>query len=175
MKTRQQSLHDEGGQLRVGEDGDSQKLDDVRVEEGAHQLALLYKANGGFFDVLLVELGVVLEEVVHLFHGADSSPYLDLIHAAVGSGPYLGASKLYMVVGDQEWRELGITGRCHLNGATFAAKGAYLAWEKCTRFSRAMLYVATPSMVGPEIHTLCVGALVCCIVSEFTLPCSQRC
>ena len=33
MKTRQQSLHDEGGQSRVGEEGDAQKADDVWVTE----------------------------------------------------------------------------------------------------------------------------------------------
>ena len=36
MKARQQSLHDEGGQLRAGKEGDAQKLDDVPVAEGAH-------------------------------------------------------------------------------------------------------------------------------------------
>ena len=47
MKTRQQSLHDEGGQSRAGKEGDAQKLDDVRVEECAHQLALTHELTRG--------------------------------------------------------------------------------------------------------------------------------
>ena len=48
MKTCQQSLHDEGGQSRAGEEGDAMKLDDVRVAYGAQQFALLHELARGF-------------------------------------------------------------------------------------------------------------------------------
>ena len=64
MKTRQQSLHDEGGQSRAGEEGDAQKLDDVRVAYGAHQLALSHELGRGlgqlvrsFFKFFFLENG----------------------------------------------------------------------------------------------------------------------
>ena len=37
VQIREQSLHDEGGQSRAWKKGETQKLDDVRMAEGAHQ------------------------------------------------------------------------------------------------------------------------------------------
>ena len=48
MKTRQQSLHDEGWQSRAGKESDAQKLDDVRVAEGAHKLTFPHELRRGF-------------------------------------------------------------------------------------------------------------------------------
>ena len=86
MKVCQQSLHYKGGQLRAGKEGDAQKLDDVRVSEGAHQLAFSHKTDGCFFYIGGRYLGVVSKEIVDSFGGADGSSYDYFLHAAVGSG-----------------------------------------------------------------------------------------
>ena len=77
MKARQQSLHDEGWQSGAGKETHAEKLDDVRVAEGAHYLA--------FFHELRLNEGRVQETVVDLFGGADGSRHGHLLHAAVGS------------------------------------------------------------------------------------------
>ena len=90
MKARPQSLHDKGGQLRAGKVGDAHKLDDVRMSEGAHQLALPHEPILYFG---FVDLGVALEQVfVDGFGGADGSSYDHFLHAAVGTGTDISAS-----------------------------------------------------------------------------------
>ena len=59
VKTRQKSLHDEGWQLGAGQETHAEKLDDVRVAEGAHYSA--------FFHELRRNEGRVQEKVVDLF------------------------------------------------------------------------------------------------------------
>ena len=95
MKARHHSLHDKGGQLRVGKDGDAHKLDDVRMSKGAHQLALTHETGGGFFDIGGRDR-VIAEKIVDGFGGADGSSYDHLLHISVGSGADFRVCLLYV-------------------------------------------------------------------------------
>ena len=86
MKARQQSLHDEGWQSGAGKEGDTQKLNDVRVAEGAHQLTFPHELGRGSSNLGRGDLGAIQKDVVDLFGGADGSRHGRLLHAAVGSG-----------------------------------------------------------------------------------------
>ena len=92
MKTRQQSLHDEGGQSRAGKEGDAQKLDDVRMAEGAHQLALPHE--------LVRCLGLILDRPVALLQegvdgfGGGGHRESHLVHSAIGPATDPGPSEL---------------------------------------------------------------------------------
>ena len=88
MKTRQKSLHDEGRQSRAGQEIQAKKLDDVRVAEGAHQLAFLRELGR--------DQSRVQEDVVNLFGGADGSRHGHLLDAAVGSCADCGTSEPYV-------------------------------------------------------------------------------
>ena len=100
MKARQQSLHDEGWQSRAGKETHAQKLDDVRVAEGAHQLTFPHELGGRLADLGRRDLGAVQEHFVDLFGGADGSRHGHLLHAAVGSCADSDTSEPY--VGEQE-------------------------------------------------------------------------
>ena len=99
MKTRQQSLHDEGWQSRAGKEGDAQKLDDVRVAEGAHkpafthELRFYYLAPDSADAVRGNACGVHDEEiVVELFRDTDGSRHGHFPYSAEGSAADLDAS-----------------------------------------------------------------------------------
>ena len=71
MKTRQQSLHDEGGQSRAGEEGDAQKLDDVRVAYSAHESALSHELRRSLGQLVRRAVVSFLQEgcgVVAFYH-----------------------------------------------------------------------------------------------------------
>ena len=84
MKARQQSLHDKGWQLRAGKEGDAQKLDDVRVAEGAHKLTFPHKLGRS--------LGFSQKGVDGFGGGAHRNDHL--LHFAVGPPADFGASEL---------------------------------------------------------------------------------
>ena len=92
MKTRQQPLRDDadGWQSRAGKESDAQKLDDVRVVEGAHQLTFSHELRRG----LGVPYIPFLEEGVHCFGGANGSRYHHFFHSAVSLTADYGSSKL---------------------------------------------------------------------------------
>ena len=86
MKTRQQSLHDEGGQSRAGKEGDARKLDDVRVAEGAHQLALPHELARGLGQTSL-------QDGVDGFGGGGHRES-NLVHCAIGPATNISPSEL---------------------------------------------------------------------------------
>ena len=100
MKARQQSFHDEGWQSRAGKETHAQKLDDVRVAEGDHQLAFPHELGGRFADLGDRDLGAVKEHFMDLFGRADGSRHGYLLHATVGSCANSESSEPY--VGEQE-------------------------------------------------------------------------
>ena len=92
MKTRQQS--------RAGKEGDAQKLDDVRVAEGAHkpafthELRFYYLAPDSADAVRGNACGVHDEEiVVELFRDTDGSRHGHFPYSAEGSAADLDASR----------------------------------------------------------------------------------
>ena len=84
MKAYKQSLHHQRGQSRARKEAHSQELDDVRVAEGAHQLTFIYKLGRRLEDIVIRNLGTILEDVVDLFSGG-AYRYRHFLHAAVGS------------------------------------------------------------------------------------------
>ena len=101
MKTRQQSLHDEGGQSRAGEEGDPQKLDDVRVAYGAHQLALSHELGRGLGQLIRPSMQDGVDCFGGGFHGKDH-----LLHLAIGAAANGSTSELD--VGENERPQLGM-------------------------------------------------------------------
>ena len=92
MKTRQQSLHDEGWQSRAGKESDAQKLDDVRVAEGAHKLTFPHELGRGLrqFGGRCIPF---YQEGVDCFRcGAHRNDHF--FHFPVGSAADSGASQL---------------------------------------------------------------------------------
>ena len=93
MKARQESLHDEGWQSRTGKEGDAQKLDDVRVAEGAHKLTFSHELGDGFGQFGSRCTIPFLQDGVDGFGGgAHRNDYL--FHFAVGSAADSGSSQL---------------------------------------------------------------------------------
>ena len=92
MKARQQSLHDEGGQSRAGKEGDAQKLDDVRVAEGAHQLTLPHELASGLEQILDSSVAL-LQEGVESFGGGDNRE-CHLVNSAISPATYDCPSEL---------------------------------------------------------------------------------
>ena len=88
MKTRQQSLHDERGQSRVGKEAHAEKADDVGVTEGAHQSTFLHE--------LARRLGnLSLKNGIDGFcGGVDGNGHL--VDFAVGSTAKPSSSELYV-------------------------------------------------------------------------------
>ena len=84
MKARQQSLHDEGWQSRARKEGDAQKLDDVRVAEGAHKLTFPHELGRS--------LGFSQKNVDGFGGGAHRND--NLLHFAIGPAADFGASEL---------------------------------------------------------------------------------
>ena len=82
MKTRQQSLHDEGWQSRAGKEGDAQKLDDVRVAEGAHKLSFIHDLRP---TRQMSSAGTPVECTMELFRGTDGSRHGHFAYSAEGS------------------------------------------------------------------------------------------
>ena len=96
MKTRQQSLHNEGWESRAGKESDAQKLDDVRVEEGAHKLTFPRELRRGF--------GFSQEGVDCFGGGAHRNDHL--LHFTVSPTADFGASALD--VGENEGPQPGM-------------------------------------------------------------------
>ena len=93
MKARQESLHDEGWQSRTGKEGDAQKLDDVRVAEGAHKLTFSHELGDGFGQFgSRCPIPFLQDGVDGFGGGAHRNDYL--LHFAVGSAADSGASEL---------------------------------------------------------------------------------
>ena len=93
MKTRQQSLHDEGWHSRVGKESDAQKLDDVRVAEGAHKLTFSHELGRCFRLFASRSPLSPLQEGVDCFRcGADTNDHL--LHFSVGSAADFVTSEL---------------------------------------------------------------------------------
>ena len=128
MKTRQQSLHDEGWQSRAGKESDAQKLDDVRVAEGAHQLTFPHELGCGSADSAARDLSRVMEEVVDLFGCADGSRYGHLLHGAIGSGADFVSDLSY--VGEHERSQLRIFRKKALGGH-FEIRHSIEHWGNC--------------------------------------------
>ena len=105
MKTRQQSLHDEGGQSRAGEEGDAQKLDDVRVAYGAHQLALSHELGHGLGQLVRRAVVSFLQDGEECF-GGGSHGKGHLFNPTVRPTSDSGASELD--VGENERPQLGM-------------------------------------------------------------------
>ena len=92
MKTRQQSLHYEGGQSRAGKKCDAEKLDDVRVAECAHQLALPHELARGLGQILDRPVALLQEGVEGFGGGGHRESHL--VHSAVGPSADPGSSEL---------------------------------------------------------------------------------
>ena len=88
MKANQQSLHDESWPSRAGKEGDAQKLDDVLVAEGAHQLTFFYKP---FFCLGWFLLVAILQHGVDSFR---SGPHYHFLYFSVGSATYDSSSRI---------------------------------------------------------------------------------
>ena len=101
MKTRQQSLHDEGGQSRASEEGDAKKPDDVRVAYGAHQLALSHELGRGLGQLARPSLQDGVDGFGGGFHGKGH-----LLHLAIG--PAANGSTSELDVGENERPQLGM-------------------------------------------------------------------
>ena len=67
---------------RAGKEGDAQKLDDDRVAEGAHQLALPHELARGLGQILDRSVAVP-QEGVHGFGGYGHRES-NLVHSAIG-------------------------------------------------------------------------------------------
>ena len=87
VETRHQLLHDQCGHPRVGQETNAQKLDDVRVAEGAHQLALPHELARRLLDALARYLIRVQEEFVDLLCGAHCSRNGYFLYAAIRASP----------------------------------------------------------------------------------------
>ena len=85
----------------------AQKLDNVRVAEGAHQLAFPHELCRSLVDSGPWDLGSIQEEIVDLFGGADGSRHGHFLHAAVGSCADCGTSEPY--VGEHERPKVCVT------------------------------------------------------------------
>ena len=70
VETGRQLLHHQRRHPRAGQETHAQKLDDVRVAEGAHQLTLSHELARRFLDAFARHLSRVLEKVVDLLGGA---------------------------------------------------------------------------------------------------------
>ena len=93
MKTCQQSLHDEGGQSRAVKKANAQKLGDVGVAKGAHQLALSHE--------FARDLGQTsLQDGVDGFGGGGHRES-HLVHCAIGPSTDVDPSELN--VRENEW------------------------------------------------------------------------
>ena len=93
MKARQQSLHNKGWQSRAGKEGDAQKLDDVRVAEGAHKLTFPHELGDGFGQFCSRCPIPFLQEGVDGFSGG-AHRNDNLFHFAVGPATDFDASEL---------------------------------------------------------------------------------
>ena len=115
VETRHQLLHDKCGHPRAGQETHAQKLDDVRVAQGAHQLALPHELARGLLNALSRHLSRVLEEVVDLFCGAHGSRNGYLLYAAIRASPDRRARG--SGVGEKERAEVGMivekSSSCH--------------------------------------------------------------
>ena len=85
----------EGGQSRAGEEGDAQKLDDVRVSYGAHQLALSHELGHGLGQLVRPSLQDGVDGFGGGFHGKGH-----LLHLAIG--PAANGSTSELDVGENE-------------------------------------------------------------------------
>ena len=92
MKTRQQSLHDEGGQSRAGREGNAQKLDNVRVADCAHQLALPHELARGLGQIL--DRPVTFLQVGVDGFGGGGHRESHLVHSAIGPAADPGPREL---------------------------------------------------------------------------------
>ena len=92
MKTRQQSLHDEGWQSRAGKESDAKKLDDVRVAEGTHKLAFPHELGRGLRQFGGRCIPFLQEGVYSFGGGAHRNDHF--FHFAVGSAADSGSSQL---------------------------------------------------------------------------------
>ena len=106
VETRHQLLHDQCGHPRTGQETHAQKLDDVRVAEGAHQLALPHELARRLLDALTRHLSRVQEEVVDFLCGAHCSRNSYLLYAAIRASPNCRARG--SGVGEKERAEVGM-------------------------------------------------------------------
>ena len=95
METSMHFLHHDGWQLFTWEERDTQKLNEVWVMEGTHELALRHELCH-CLGSLAVGKRVLLKGVVDLFSSTYCSRYLNLIHYAIRSSTYIDASWLYI-------------------------------------------------------------------------------
>ena len=106
MKARQQSLHDERRQSRALQEAHSKELDDVRVAEGAHQLAFTHELGHCLGNLVVAPRAVdLLQKGVDGFSGG-ADGYGHLVDSAVGSTAYSSASELH--VGEHERPQLRV-------------------------------------------------------------------
>ena len=87
VETGRQLLHDQRRHRRAGQETHAQKLDDVRVAEGAHQLTLSHELRRRFLDAFARHLSRVLEEIMNFLGGAHGSGNGHLLYAAVRTRP----------------------------------------------------------------------------------------
>ena len=92
VKISQQFLHDEGGQSRSGKESDAQKVDDVRVAEGAHQLALPHELASGLGQIPDCPVALLQESVYGFGGGGHRKSHL--VHSAIGHSADPGSSEL---------------------------------------------------------------------------------
>ena len=85
----------------VGEEGDSQKLDDVRVAYGAHQLALSHELGRGLGQLVRPSMQDGVDCFGGGFHGKGH-----LLHLAIG--PAANGSTSELDVGENERPQLGM-------------------------------------------------------------------
>ena len=90
-----------GGQSRAGEEGDAQKLDDVRVAYGAHQLALSHELGRGLGQLVRPSMQDGVDCFGGGFHGKGHVLHLAISPAANGSTSELD-------VGENERPQLGM-------------------------------------------------------------------
>ena len=91
VKARQQLLHDQRGHSAALQEAHAEKLDDVRVAEGAHQLTFPHELARRSLDAFSRHLARVLEEIVYFLGRTHGAWYGHLLHAAIGTGAYRSA------------------------------------------------------------------------------------
>ena len=109
-----------GSRARTGEEGDTQKVDDVRVAYGAHQLALSHELGHGLGQLVRPSLQDGVDGFGRGFHGKGH-----LLHLAIG--PFANGSANELDVGENERPQLGMVAeKIFLHFATLYFRGSWL-------------------------------------------------
>ena len=132
VETGRQLLHHQRRYPRaLVQEDHAQKLDDVRVAEGAHQLTLSHELRRRFLDAFVRRLFRVLEKVVHLLGSAHGSGNGHLLHAAVRARPDTPARG--SSGGEKERTEVGVIAEERLGRHYIDVCERFGGWASFTR------------------------------------------